>query len=375
MQNRDALLQTSSIRRIYHTLPLTHQLKRHPFSQPVAQKKRMTLKSLISHAVLFATAVTSTASQNPALHQEMSAGTSNPQAPEKRTAPMQPFQSRQPQVMSYFTRNGEDGLHLAISPDGLHWTPVAGARSLFQAGVAGENLMRDPFLLPAHDGSGYHCLWTTGWSGRSIGYAFSTDLVSWTEARALPVMESIEDAGNAWAPEAVYDTEQGDYLIYFASRIPSRYEGHRMHHVRTKDFNTISDPELFYDPGHSVIDTHLIHDPERHRWLMITKNEEDGNKCLFTATGPAPSGPWSDPSAPIAGKLTEGATSIRGDQGWLLLYDAYGAHQYQALTSQDLQTFEDASSEIHFEGFPERVRHGTALSIDDATYQRLAALQ
>jgi hypothetical protein len=32
-------------------------------------------------------------------------------------------------LFSYFTGNGEDGLHFAASQDGLVWTPVSGGRS------------------------------------------------------------------------------------------------------------------------------------------------------------------------------------------------------------------------------------------------------
>src|SRR5262245_42876473 len=32
-------------------------------------------------------------------------------------------------LFSYFTRNGDDGLHLAYSEDGIKWLPLNGARS------------------------------------------------------------------------------------------------------------------------------------------------------------------------------------------------------------------------------------------------------
>ena len=49
-------------------------------------------------------------------------------------------------LFSYFVGNGEDGLHLATSEDGLKWTALRGGASFLQP-VAGENkLMRDPCL-------------------------------------------------------------------------------------------------------------------------------------------------------------------------------------------------------------------------------------
>jgi hypothetical protein len=35
-------------------------------------------------------------------------------------------------LFSYFTRNGEDGLHLAYSADGTTWKPLNGGRSLLK---------------------------------------------------------------------------------------------------------------------------------------------------------------------------------------------------------------------------------------------------
>jgi hypothetical protein len=234
--------------------------------------------------------------------------------------------------------------------------------------------MRDPFILPAPDGSGYHLLWTTGWRGRSIGYAFSPDLVSWSGARALPVLAGLPDAQNAWAPEAVFDPSVGDYLVYFATRQPSRHEGHRMLAIRTRDFQGFTGPEIFYDPGHSVIDAHLVPDPARSRWVMIAKDERPGHKRLFTATAPSPSGPWSAPSAPISDTLCEGATTLRATEGWLVLYDAYGAERTRAFTTADLAAFAPGDRALRFDDFPARVRHPTAFPLDRAAYARLASL-
>lgn len=286
-----------------------------------------------------------------------------------------PFRTAAPHALAYFTDEGTDGLHLALSRDGVTWTPVAGGRGLFRAEVGDENLMRDPFIMPAHDGSGYHLLWTTGWHGRSLGYAFSPDLVTWSGARALPVVAALPDAQNAWAPEAVFDSASGEYLVYFATRQPSRYEGHRMLAIRTRDFRAFTGPEIFYDPGHSVIDAHLVPDPARSRWVMIAKDERLGFKHLFTATGPSPGGPWSAPSPRFSDPLTEGATTLRTPEGWLILYDAYGAHAYRAFTTTDFSHFASLDDALRFEAFPARIRHATAFPVSPALAAQLAALR
>lgn len=73
-------------------------------------------------------------------------------------------------LFSYFTRNGEDGLHLAYSVDGTTWLPLNGARSLLTPMVKGQGvgwqqwdtkaaLMRDPSIVRGPDGV-FHMVWT-----------------------------------------------------------------------------------------------------------------------------------------------------------------------------------------------------------------------
>ena len=45
-------------------------------------------------------------------------------------------------VFTYFVGNGEDGLHLLVSRDGLKWHPVNGGKSVFNAQVGSQRLMR-----------------------------------------------------------------------------------------------------------------------------------------------------------------------------------------------------------------------------------------
>lgn len=67
-------------------------------------------------------------------------------------------------LFSYFTRNGDDGLHLAWSTDGTAWLPVNGGRSLVTPAVTGVGvgwhdwssravLMRDSSILRGRDGT------------------------------------------------------------------------------------------------------------------------------------------------------------------------------------------------------------------------------
>ena len=103
-------------------------------------------------------------------------------------------------LFSYFKDNGEDGLHLAYSEDGLTWTALKNDASFLQPQVGEDKLMRDPCIITGPDGE-FHMVWTVSWQEKGIGYAHSSDLVHWSEQQYIPVMEHEPDAKNCWAPE------------------------------------------------------------------------------------------------------------------------------------------------------------------------------
>jgi len=90
-------------------------------------------------------------------------------------------------LFSYFTDNGQDGLHLAYSKDGLTWEKLNGGKSLLTPTVGQDKLMRDPFILQGKDGV-FHMVYTCSWKERQIGYTSSRDLINWSEQKAIPVM-------------------------------------------------------------------------------------------------------------------------------------------------------------------------------------------
>lgn len=125
-------------------------------------------------------------------------------------------------LFSYFIGNGEDGLHLAWSGDGLKWEALNGGRSFLKPEVGESKLMRDPCLLRGPDGT-FHMVWTTSWNGKTIGYANSKDLIAWSPQQAIPVMAHETNALNCWAPEVVWDDKRQHFLIFWATTIPGRF--------------------------------------------------------------------------------------------------------------------------------------------------------
>jgi hypothetical protein len=288
-------------------------------------------------------------------------------------------------LFSYFTGNGEDGLHLATSEDGLKWSALRGGASFLQP-VAGENkLMRDPCLLLGPDGI-FRMVWTTSWAGGTIGYSSSDDLVHWTKQKTLRVMASEPTTANCWAPEVIYDAAQQHYLIYWSSTVPGRFpvpdeterkdkakppRNHRLYATTTKDFATFTPTKLHYEPGRNVIDETMV--PDGAGWVMFVKDETEipvPAKNIYLVRAPSPAGPWTAPSAPVTppGLWVEGGTAIKLGDWWHLYYDIYREHKYGVLRTKDFTTWEDLTEQLVL---PKGIRHGTVLRVPRAVVNLL----
>lgn len=272
-------------------------------------------------------------------------------------------------LFSYFVDNGQDGLHLAYSLDGLEWKALHQGKSYLKPAVGRDKLMRDPCVLRGPDGL-FHMVWTVSWKEKGIGYANSKDLITWSEQRYIPVMEHEPTAQNCWAPELIYDPQSKQYLIFWATTIPGRFpetekggdNNHRIYYVTTRDFNTFSDTKLLLEPGFNVIDSTIIQ--AGGKWVMFLKNETKNppEKNIRISTADRPEGPWSPASDAITGKYwAEGPTAIQIGEWWYLYFDKYTEGKYGALRSKDLQKWEDISSQLRY---PRGLRHGTVFAVE-----------
>lgn len=276
-------------------------------------------------------------------------------------------------LFTYFTGNGEDGLHLAASDDGLIWRAIARGRS-FLTPTVGTKLMRDPCLVQAPDGQ-FHLVWTTGWWDQGIGVAHSGDLVEWSAQKFVPVMAHEPTARNAWAPEIVHDRMARRYLIYWASTIPGRFPetdaggdaddnrrlNHRLYATTTTDFETFTPTRLLYDGGFNVIDGTIV--DLGTRFGMVVKDETRWpvpKKHLRMTFADRPDGPWSAAGPAFSRDWVEGPTALRVGDAWLVYFDEYTRKRYGAMRTRDFVAWEDVSGAVRF---PEGARHGTTLAV------------
>ena len=277
-------------------------------------------------------------------------------------------------LFSYFLGNGESGLHLACSYDGLNWETIDDGNS-FLAPQLGDKLMRDPSICQGPDGT-FHMVWTTGWWNRIIGYASSKDLINWSEQIEIPVMMHEPDARNSWAPELFYDDASKLFYIFWATTIPERHSeiatseserglNHRMYFTTTKDFKTFADTRMFFNPDFSVIDAAIV--KWNNEYVMFLKNENSNppeKNIRYTKSTKMGAYFPVEVSEPITGDYwAEGPSPLKVGDYLYVYFDKYRDHRYGAVRTKDGITWEDVSEQIVF---PKGARHGTAFTVDAA---------
>lgn len=283
-------------------------------------------------------------------------------------------------MFSYFTGNGETGLHLAWSEDGLTWHALNEGRSVLAPTAGKDRLMRDPCIIKGADGK-FHMVWTTGWTDRYIGYASSEDLLNWSEQVTIPVMMHEPEARNSWAPEVFYDRASQEYLIFWATTIPGRHSpietspredhyNHRMYYTATRDFVTFSETGIFFNPDFSVIDCTILE--KEGRFYMFLKNENPippEKNIRLTVSGNA-AGPYpTEVSDPITGDYwAEGPTPLKVRDSVYVYFDRYTEGRFGAVRSKDMQNWDEVSDMV---SFPQGARHGTAFIVDRSVLDNL----
>lgn len=279
-------------------------------------------------------------------------------------------------MFSYFTGNGEDGLQLAYSFDGFTWMALKDNQSFLTPKVGNDKLMRDPCIIQGPDDK-FHMVWTVSWKEKGIGYAFSEDLIHWSEQQYIPVMEHEPEARNCWAPEIFYDENSKQYMIFWSTTIPGRFpeteqEGehnHRMYYTTTKDFVDFSKTKLFYEQGFNVIDGTLVR--ENGEYILFLKDETryPPEKNIRMAKSEDLTKNYGKASEPITGDYwAEGPTPIKIGEHWIVYFDKYRKHAMGAARSRDLKNWEDISEQIVF---PKGTRHGTVFKVSGEVLHNL----
>ena len=211
-----------------------------------------------------------------------------------RAAAIDPFTGY---LMAHFDHEWPYGeqIYLAHSSDGLHWNDLNGGQPVLRSTVGTEGV-RDPALIRSPEGDRYWIIATdlhiasgTSWddavnrASTSLVVWESTNLVDWSAPRLADVAGGIQGAGNAWAPEAIFDPATNDYVVYWATHAPlNGIWKHRIYYSRTKDFRTFTAAQVYIDrPGHQgIIDTQIVEVPDSTGGYRYYRASADGHIAI-----------------------------------------------------------------------------------------------
>ncbi len=283
------------------------------------------------------------------------------------------------------SKEGEQ-VYFAVSKDGMHWEDLHGQRPVLRSCI-GEKGVRDPFILRSELDGNFYIIATdlriaSGKGWEVAQHAGSTDLVIWRSGDLVnwsapwAVNGKVEGAGCVWAPEAIYDPEQGAYLVFWASCVKEEGEREpkqRIYCAYTKNFEDFSGPEKYIERDHHVIDTTIVE--QNGMFYRFSKDETtknirmDRGRSLRGAFEEIPSACLQD----MSGVEGPAAFWLPKAQMWCVLVDRFAQGLgYLPLLCRDLDSgaFCVADAGQYDMG---RVlkRHGSVLAITQKEYETL----
>ncbi len=287
----------------------------------------------------------------------------------------------------------EEQIYFSVSKDGQSWRTLNNKQPILTS-TMGEKGVRDPHIIRSPEGDKFFLIATdlsifnrgydpNRWGtcqrngSRSIMIWESNDLVHWSNQRMAQIAPP--NAGCAWAPESVYDSEKDAYMVFWASKTSDdNYTTQRIYRCYTKDFKHFTDAELYIDDGNvSNIDTSFI--KHNGTYYRFTKNET--NSSVTMMRGDSLSGGFSDvPSYTINGEQGnmvtgyEGPTvyKLNGQDKWCLLLDFYSqSGGYKPFMTDDISKGIFTSAQDF--DFDMKYRHGTVIPITSEEYDALVS--
>lgn len=283
-------------------------------------------------------------------------------------------------LFCYFVGNErvEECIHFAVSEDGYRFEALNNNEPVILQ-TRGKKSVRDPYILKGED-SFYYIIGTDmaceeGWtSNHALVTWKSADLITWTDETIIDICDfggEFAHTTRAWAPQALWDSEKGAYMVYWAHSTEEQ-DIAGMYYAYTTDFKTLTEPQpLYIREGIQTIDGDIIHNAQNGKYYLYFKHDEDQTIAYVTAD--KMNGPYKDEPAVVslASSGVEGSSmyNITGTDTWVMLMDEYGKGRYFAQQTTDMEHFfklkqSDYSLDMH-------PRHGSVVAISDAEYDAL----
>ncbi|NAS23240.1 family 43 glycosylhydrolase [Herbidospora sp. NEAU-GS84] len=257
-------------------------------------------------------------------------------------------------LMTAFTNASESNMYVYDSSNATNYNLI---RS--NAYTPPSGLIRDPSVIKHTDGY-YHLVYTTGWTGNTIGFARSADAVTWTFQRNVTVGLN-GSTGSTWAPEWFRDSDGSVHVVFSASTTGTagQFRPYRIT-ASNSALSAWSAPTALGIPA-NYIDSFLVKvDGTYHNFL---KNET--TKYIEHATATSLNGPWTFVGTGNWagwGSGLEGPALVRlPDNRWRIYFDNYSGGRYYYADSSNLSSF---SGRTELSGLSGTARHFTVIRED-----------
>lgn len=291
--------------------------------------------------------------------------------------------------------NGEEerlAIHVAGSEDGYEWFDLNGNWPILES-TMGTQCLRDPYLIRSKDGDRFYLIATDlntqdgqGWGPWSLeGSKYlmiweSDDLVNWSEQRMVKFAN--DDMGCAWAPEAIWDPDTEEYLVYASAKDLTMGSSaiDTVYVVRTRDFRTFSEPEYFVRPFEdngvttygsgtkriAAIDSNIIQANDGKFYHFYKK----WNSQVQMLVSDHASGPYAEvPGFKTIGGEGPGSFLVKGTTDtYALLIDNYSVYVPYLTTDIASGQFTAGSGTVKM---PTGSKHGGFLPINAEEYARV----
>lgn len=308
---------------------------------------------------------------------------------------------------------GYEKIFFGYSKDGLIWQKLnkdadGTSKPILANDAPGSDKgVRDPHIIRSNDGTKYWILGTdlhaegggeggSGWdqenASKNIVVWESEDLINWSEPKL--VYSGFDNAGCVWAPEAIYDEANDEYVVYWSIRdkslVGTDKNALRVYVCRTKDFTSFTTPKVWLSEdensgeGVNIIDSTIVYDGEYYYrfstsdWYTIvdrsrTLDTEDVFDVTVDRNHSTPNGSWErivtrSGYADAGFDRREGFTVYQLPDGrWCAMGDNGG---YAAFVTDDLSSgkFTRTSSAAFIDG---AFRHGTVMRLTKDEEKRL----
>ena len=293
------------------------------------------------------------------------------------------------------TPDGEQ-VYFGISRDGYKWEEVNGANPILVSTESSTGC-RDIEIVRLHTGGfviittdecianrydeNLHIDWSVVNRTGSKRFCMwkTDDLVNFSKQESIYFGR--DDFGCLWAPEIFFDEENEEYLIHWGSTVKEDdYKHMSIYCSTTKDFETFTEPKLFFTKDNEILDTHIRKiDGVYH---MFYKNANNPSMNMH-ATSESLYGPYEHDKGfeeymanEVAnpGSYEAGTSFVLPDGKWCVMFDFFGCEKEKM---GYVPFISEKPGDMNFTRCPERFsfpygfKHGGVLEITEEEYLRI----